>query len=149
MAGVDHFPHFHARVRRSDSQRVPQRNYAVIGAVNQQDRSFRLSNNFLWGKPRQVKTVAHPGVQKPKFDNRPENAPSKPGLRVERLADVIIGGLAKVGECGFSGHRTEAGLLGETFEQLCSAHGLAQREDAFGVLIVPNPIDPSADVPSL
>jgi len=65
------------------------------------------------------------------------------------LSHAVVGNLTKIGEGGFGGDGTEARVCVERLKELSCAHGFAESEDAVGMILRVEKLEPLVDVVAL
>jgi len=69
-----------------------------------------------------------------------------PGTEVEGLSHAVVGDLAKIGEGRFGGDGAEVGVSLDGLEELGGAHGFAEGEDAAGMIVLFQKVEPLVNV---
>jgi hypothetical protein len=146
VIGVGDFPKDYVPIAGLDAAGVAKGDVAVDLAVNQEDGNVGGRDCVFWRDLPHVEVIFPADIEEGEFDDGPEEGASEPRAEVKGLTHAVIGDLAEAGEGRFGDDGTEAGLHGERLEEFGCAHGFAEPEDAVGVNLSGEKVEPLMNV---
>ena len=140
------FPELSARIAGVDTAGMADGDVAVDLAVDEEDwdggRGYGIfGRDFL-----HVEVVLPAGAEEGDFNQRTQEGASDPGAKVEGLSHAVVGDLAKIGEGRFGGHGAEVGMGIKRLEELCGSHRFRETEDAAGMILRLQKVEPLVDI---
>lgn len=144
--GTGNFPELSDGIAGADAAGVADGDVAVKLAVDEQNRDVVGGYGIFRGDFLHVQLILPTGAEKGDFDQRAEDGASEPWTEMERLSHAVIGNFAEICERRFGGDGAELWVSVERLQELRGSHGFAEGEDAAGMILRVEKIEPLMNV---